>query len=150
MKKHTLGFRARLSARLMTILGIGALTSSCEETINISCEYGTPYVKINVSGKVTDMNGQPIKGIRVSIKNGESPSRPALTQDDGKYSIEELMTGFGTEDITVLAEDIDGPENGGEFAPQEVAPQFKQTGEKPDGWFKGEFSSETDIKLIEK
>lgn len=75
--------------------------------------YGMPYEEYNpyfdsVEGYVTDTQMQPINNIKVSCQ-----AKSALTDKDGHFCIEldRLIT-----NVELTATDIDGPENGGEYA----------------------------------
>jgi hypothetical protein len=71
--------------------------------------YG-PSPDTNIHGAVVrHRDREPIKGIRVFVEETDDNQ---LTCENGLYSI---MVHRYTGDVTVIAEDIDGPENGGYF-----------------------------------
>lgn len=145
MRKRVISFKARLSARLIALLGIGAVASSCDGPWG-ACEYGSPYVRLNIKGKVTDPSGQPIKGIQVSFKE-YAPT--AFTLEDGTYTIEDDLPAFDVQQIVVVAEDVDGTANGGEFVSKEITTELTQD-EPADGWYKGGYTATVDIQLESK
>ena len=79
-------------------------------------EYGTPYAEYEVKGRVSDAEGTPIQGIRVSM--GESK---------GSYMDSVQFT------------DIDGEAGGGLFDEQTVTVQAEMT-EEGDGWDEGDYA----------
>lgn len=86
---------------LLSLLGFAA--AGCEET---RVEYGSPYATYTLKGKVTDMNGKAISGIRVDAA-GRS-----YTDEEGTFS----CTGDGMygipHTIEVHLQDVDGTDNG--------------------------------------
>ena len=111
--------------------------------------YGTPYNNYKVKGKVTDKDGNPIKGIEVR-SNAYRPKPEAATAADGTYE----LTGkgiFNTAQITFT--DTDGPANGGDFATKTVDIEFTEAERtaKGEGWDQGSFAkSGVDATLDEK
>ena len=116
--RKPLGFFAMLAA----LLGI---TSGCKGGgDDIICMYGVPTVSYELKGKVTDEAGKPVEGIEVSFER-VSPSDstlagyafgPVATTDSGgqwKVSFQDDPAAI----LKVLYQDVDGPENGGPFAP---------------------------------
>ena len=69
-------------AGLMSFLGF----SSCENEDDLGggmVEYGTPHASYVVSGKVTDMEGKALTGIRVTVVSVDhcQPARPGFIPD---------------------------------------------------------------------
>ena len=118
MKNHKrLGFFAMLAA----VLGI---TAGCKDGgDDVICMYGVPTVSYELKGKVTDDAGKPVEGIEVTINRltptdstyFESPLGPAVRSDsDGAWTMQ-----FQDDPASILKvtfRDVDGPENGGQFA----------------------------------
>jgi len=107
--KQTL--KTKFFSYLLVLLGFAA-TTSCEPS-ETPCVNGVPIgVYYMVSGKVVDKDSAPIAGIRVS--SGNDPERfPTFpTDEDGSFYISWFGTNRGA---YLYFQDIDGPENGGEF-----------------------------------
>ena len=85
-------------------------------------EYGTPYAEYEVKGRVSDAEGTPISGIRVSM--GES-------QDSYMDS--------------VAVTDAEG-RGGGLFEEQTVTVQAEMT-EEGDGWDEGDYAVKEDVNV---
>lgn len=137
-------------AVLLTLLGVAC--SNDDEPL--PAEYGTPYAKFTVKGKVTGENGEAIPGIEVKGKSNLDPLRlsiyppQSLTDNDGNYTF--LAPIIGKQDFKVFFEDIDGEENGlyKTDSIEVKASQVELTGK--DGWFVGEGEITLDISLKEK
>ena len=81
--------------------------------------YGTPPpVGYKVKGKVTDRAGKAIPGIEV---NDKANAVTAASGADGSY---ELSGEEWSRNVTLTFTDIDGPENGGEFATKIIDIEF--------------------------
>lgn len=107
--------------------------------------YGTPYFDYKVKGKVTDKEGAPVKGIEV----GSQDAGPVTSGSDGSY---ELSGREWSGQTTLTFTDIDGPENGGEFAEKVVTVEFTEADrtEKGKGWHEGTFSRSGVDTTLEK
>ena len=74
---------------LLICLGFKSLTACDVEIWNGPAEYGTPYAEYEVKGRVSDAEGTPIQGIRVSM--GESQSSyldsVAVTDAEGRFHV---------------------------------------------------------------
>ena len=74
---------------LLICLGFKSLTACDVEIWNGTVEYGTPYAEYEVKGRVSDAEGTPIQGIRVSM--GESQDRymdsVAVTDAEGRFHV---------------------------------------------------------------
>lgn len=82
--------------------------------------YGPPPLPVGykVKGKVTDKAGNPIPGIEVNDKANKITSSSG---GDGSY---ELSGEEWSHNVTLTFTDIDGPENGGEFATKIIDIEF--------------------------
>lgn len=114
---------------LLSLLGFAA--AGCEEA---RVEYGSPYATYTLKGKVTDMNGKAISGIRVDAA-GRS-----YTDEEGTFS----CTGDGMygipHTIEVHLQDVDGTDNGGLFADKHLSVTFQETDRVEGtnaGWYEG-------------
>lgn len=127
------------------LVGLGfTSTVSCHLPF-MSVMYGTPTMDFEVSGKVVNQQSEPIPGIKVSCNDRGSGPSSVLTDQDGSFSISGTATsawlGF---------EDIDGPENGGEYAGMHKDIDVKQV-EKGDGWYMGKYEARNVvIRMTEK
>lgn len=108
-------------------------------------EYGTPTTDFNVTGKVTDSNGKPIKGIQVTVINGETSYKPYMpkvyTDENGNYTTKDSTIVWIRDDMRVEFDDVDGEANGGEFAKDSVVKaNMKQHKIKEGkGWYQGKY-----------
>jgi len=130
---------------VLVLLGF-ATTTSCDG-LSVVCEYGTPTMDFEVSGKVVNQKSVPIAGIKVSCHVFTDPGIvTALTAEDGSFFIS------GTSiSPTLTFEDIDGPENGGEYSDKTEEIKVEQV-EKGDGkWYSGKYEAKgVVIELEEK
>ena len=120
--------------------------------------YGVPTADYKYMGKVTDENGNPIKGINVVFqKHSYGDVAPEVfrieTDKDGRYSTDYLKWGLSSEDIyQALYTDVDGEENGGHFE-DKIIETYKMEKEKigeGNGWYNGKFELTTEVKLKAK
>ena len=115
---------------------------------NIPCMYGTPTVEFTIKGKVTDTEGNPIKGIVVSSDRNSDLS--AVTGEDGSFTTNKVraINIYGTLTFT----DTDGDANGGDFATKDVSVESLPTVKINDGegWYNGEYEVTADVKLTKK
>jgi len=127
--------KTKLFNYLLVLLGFAA-TTSCEDTnMNMECMYGTPTMDFEVSGKVVNKDSAPIAGIKVSCDIFTDPGRAtAFTAADGSFQISGTAIS-----PTLNFKDVDGPENGGEFADKTQEISVNQI-EKGDGnWYMGKY-----------
>jgi len=118
---------------MLALLGFGVAASGCTTKemygppppYNGRLMYGILQVPFEVKGAVTDTDGRPIKDIRVVLKLRDDETDENLTfakaLRDTVYTDArgEFRTAqrdrYGTRPWTVIAEDVDGAKNGGEF-----------------------------------
>ncbi|MBQ1989842.1 MAG: radical SAM-associated putative lipoprotein [Rikenellaceae bacterium] len=140
---------------LLTMLGFSSMVS-CDGDINQHADmYGTPSADYEIKGKVLDADGDPIKGIKVEVQTYVVRPEPVTIQrkfslDDGTYDAS--VQTFPVSKLRLVAQDVDGAENGGEFAERTIELDFSKveaTGDK-GAWYSGKFSLEQDIVLEEK
>ena len=116
--------------------------------------YGSPTVDFMVKGKVTDSEGTPIKGIVVSSTGLHSfvdgTGLSAVTDENGAF-VTNTIKEFGVRGTLVFT-DVDGAENGGDFATYEKdLSKLPQTQLKEgEGWYRGEYEVTAEVKLIKK
>lgn len=139
-------------------LGVGAM-ASCK------VEYGSPHADYEAKGRVTDEEGNPVKGIKVefvetygtdSLGNAEYyplSDEYVLTGDDGSFGIKSTLYTAGTDSITVGFIDVDGESNGGEFATKMVKEPLVRIKDGKD-WNEGTFAvpdeMEVTLERVEK
>ncbi len=148
-----------LTGAVLSLLGF----SGCEAINNIiehPAEYGMPHANYKLLGDVSDSKGQPVKGIRVVFApNGNSAENPwandtLFTDDKGHFERDHAKFDFGwlDDNVTFLAEDIDGEENGS-FKSKELVGKDHITVTKMkegDGkWYTGDFEISAKITLEE-
>ena len=124
---------------LLPILGVSAV--GCNTIFQTADEYGTPYADFEIKGKVTDASTSgPLQGIEVSALDNDAVPMVSVTTDvEGRFE----LTGsfFPAESIVIRANDIDGEENGGLFAPATITVQLDRSA-GGDGWYSGKYTAE--------
>lgn len=120
--------KEKILKMLLVLLGFGA--AACEEK-NIDA-YGCPAVDFSLKAKVTDNIGRPIKGIKVRTVNYAyyyygaeyefDSNGEGYTDSDGNAELKAKIATFDSPPyyVNVGFEDVDGAENGGEFAMKQV------------------------------
>lgn len=134
---------------LLVLLGFEACTENGAE------EYGSPTVDFHVVGQVTDAEGHPIEGIRVTTRgyqnfNDGTTEQAAYTDKEGRYTTKEVRSDWIDPKMKVVFEDVDGEENGGLFASDSVSAgsMAKVKVRKGDGnWYEGEYELTANAKL---
>lgn len=121
--------------------------------------YGTPTSSYHVKGLVTDESGQPVKGIKVSVKPDYSKAiLPAIdsayTDSKGQY-VTQKNYGPGSPMFSrmIVIEDADGEANGGAFQNdtlREKDVELKKVAEGHGAWNEGEFEITANAKLKKK
>lgn len=127
----------------LLILLLGLLGFGCSEGAE---EYGTPHADYRFIGRVTDAAQQPVPQILVEV--GDQLGR---TDANGNYDLRILNGTIPRDGIRFT--DTDGPENGGDFAPQTLSidpRQAEQTGPGDGKWYDGEFTFTIDAELAPK
>ena len=151
--------------RFLASTALGLLGFSSCEWLGIGvCMYGEPHADFKAIGTVTDNSGKPVEGIRVAVQqhrhyeNSESviydqndwyDNDTLFTDSNGKYEL--VRSVFSAPNrVTIVFEDIDGEENGGEFEKAEVNPKVNQTKKGDKSWYGGAFQVEADARLKKK
>ena len=98
MKARFLTSMNSLIAILLSVLGFSSCNNSNKEE-SILVEYGSPYATLEVSGKVTNEETNPLENIQVTVKHRERPGDEVpeviytlpsvLTNVDGDYIVAE-------------------------------------------------------------
>ena len=133
---------------LLICLGFKSLTACDVEIWNGTVEYGTPYAEYEVKGRVSDAEGTPIQGIRVSM--GESQSSyldsVAVTDAEGRFHVIHGTFPFRDNTFDIQFTDIDGEAGGGLFEEQTVTVQAEVV-EEGDGWDEGDYAVKEDVNV---
>ena len=135
---------------LLPLLGI-AMFDSCR------VEYGCPYSDFEAKGTVADEEGKGIQGIRVVI-SAEHPNTNYIgkpltdtlwTNHDGEYATHHGQFA-NMNSIKIECEDVDGPENGGEYQKVEIEVPVFKVKEGDGNWYHGAYETGADITMIKK
>ena len=118
-------------------------------------EYGTPTVDFHVVGQVTDAEGKPIEGIRVTTRgyydfNDGTMEQTTYTDKEGRYATKEVKSIGIDPGMKVVFEDVDGEANGGLFAADSISSDAmaKEKVKKGDGnWYAGGYELTVNAKL---
>ena len=128
--------------KLISLLGPAAVATlgftGCE-IIPMRVEYGTPHGDFNVDIKVTDANGNGIKGIKV-IPAEQDGTETLVTDDSGNAQRSYQLFGYPKK-YKVYFEDPDGEENGGSFARDSSEFTTTQTRKSDKNWYWGEWTA---------
>ncbi len=140
MKIKYLKFKSWLYASLAAVMGINM---SCDYMVE---EYGTPWARYQVKGTVTNEQGTPIEGIKVSFDWEE-----AFTDSQGKYEVETSNFPYENAEFELSFQDIDSTENG-LYADTTLRVSFKDVPlQGGDGhWYDGAATVTKDMTLLEK
>ena len=129
---------------LFPLLGIA---SSCD-SIGGACEYGVPNADFEIKGKVTDIDDNPVRGIKITGTDIHTTDVLGETGNDGTFEVS--FNGFPSRKVKLQFTDDDGIENGGDFGVRTVEVDVVQVVEpsKDDSsWYEGKFSGSVDVKL---
>ena len=141
----------KIIIKLLALLGFTYSEVGCEMYGTPPVDmYGSPYAEFELRGTVTDKDGDPIRGIRVTVKPNAVDYKlgETLTASDGTYLIHNEYQNYGTGRLDIVAEDIDGTENGGEFAGEtKNIPVADSDFVGADGWYDGKMQKTVDFTL---
>ena len=151
MKKKWYRIANSSLSALLVLLGFEA----CTGMENGGEEYGTPTVDFHVVGQVTDAEGKPIEGIRVTTRgyydfNDGTMEQTTYTDKEGRYATKEVKSIGIDPGMKVVFEDVDGEANGGLFAADSISSDAmaKEKVKKGDGnWYEGEYKLTANAKL---
>jgi hypothetical protein len=125
---------------LLALFGLGA--SGCI----VPCMYGSPTADWTVRGKVLDEQGKGVPGLQVILGNRYDNSEGVIydqnywpldtltTGTDGTYQVDQ--GGFPINQLQVDIHDIDGEQNGGEYADVTLIVKDFEF-EDGKGWYEG-------------
>ena len=135
--------RKTFSRLLLMILGACGL-AGCDSIFDPRPmpEYAAPYADFKISGSVVDeSSAAAIEGIEITFQGIK-----ASADESGDW----LITGRGgpySSLFFIVANDIDGEENGGVFAPDTVRLDLTKT-KKGSGWYSGTYEQhDIEIKM---
>lgn len=141
-RQFVLRFRRLLLAALAGLLGISA--SSCAKYGSPYAEYGCPEADFDISGHVTDREGNPIEGIEV-----KHIYRSDTTDADGYYHIPKHGE-FPYAEVPIDFRDADGDEHGA-YRDTTVTVKVNYSEYRGgSGWYEGTLTKEVDVTLEEK
>jgi putative lipoprotein (rSAM/lipoprotein system) len=151
MKKKWYRIANSSLSALLVLLGFEA----CSGMENGGEEYGTPTVDFHVVGQVTDAEGKPIEGIRVTTRgyydfNDGIMEQTTYTDKEGRYATKEVKSIGIDPGMKVVFEDVDGEANGGLFAADSISSDAmaKEKVKKGDGnWYEGGYKLTANAKL---
>jgi len=145
-------YNAVLTA-LLSMLGFGCSSSEDQTYVPM---YGAPADRFQIRGQVTDEAGTPIQGIKMSLRQTFPRSEEygvdsVLTDASGSYLLRD--SGFLLYETKLIAEDVDGEANGGEFQSDTLDIDLEKgiLIDEGDGYMKGDtYEAYQDIKLKKK
>ena len=143
-----------LLGALLSVVGYGCSSDGDEPVM-----YGSPTADYQISGVVTDENGNPVEGIKTSLKRldtrGEEVKvgyeiKSTKTDAEGRYTmdVKYLEGGIGTTGLQM--QDVDGEEHGGTFKEKVVlidASEVKLVAPGHGAWDMGTFAIKQDVSL---
>lgn len=158
---------------ILGILGFSTAATSCElieDVVLAPAMYGCPSADYVFNVEIEDMEGDtPINGVRVSVVErgqrqywnselGIDYYEPyidtlavGVTAQDGKVMLK--YNGFPRDKHEIVADDVDGAENGGNYASASVEvlvekEDYKNPGN--NGWYSGTATSDVTLRLSKK
>ncbi len=156
MAKRIIHWYEILLSSLLAMLGFSSCGSNFRNN-DAPSVYGVPTVDFIVKGTVTDSDGKPLKGIKMSTIMGDEEKCDTLattfTDDDGRYEFEQQNDMNLEGGKALVAEDVDGRANGGKH--ETVRIEFKdlprtKTKEGRISFDAGEYDITGDIKMKKK
>lgn len=138
----------RILLFLISILGfsVAACDKSDKPGHGHASEYAAPYATYKIKGKVVDENQQPINHIEMVVGSWDNK---VYTDSLGQYQA--VAQTYPWDSLAIIATDIDGEANGGEFEPA-----MKRVGVDPEdlqggsGWDQGSATIEVNFELKRK
>jgi putative lipoprotein (rSAM/lipoprotein system) len=126
---------------LLALLGFGTIACDNGSMDDVVAEYGCPHINFSLKARVIDEAGKPIEGIEVQTKNN------AFYMDnysDAEGNIDLQVSMWPDTNIDLLFTDVDGKENGGEFATLElnIADKVEQVKEGSGSWYEGSYKAD--------
>lgn len=144
MKRKTLSFINRCLAAVLAVLGFQ--TTGCAKKYGVmEVEYGTPWAKYEVQGKVTDPEQAPLKGVQVVLEDikHQGLSDTLYTDENGEYKFQSDY--FPIDSVSVTANDTAGV-----YASESKKEALSYDRKDADTWYRGVGSAEVNFELKEK
>ena len=156
----------KLIYKILALLGFTTAATGCETGKVMYCPpvpgpdmYGCPYAEYVANIDVTDKENTPIAGIRVgqvvTYKTKDQTITDTLimgaTNYNGRFTLQGGDSSFPT--VQLVIEDVDGEENGGEFAPADATIVFDEedyVGGGDGDWNLGKYVKNVKIELEKK
>ncbi len=115
----------------------------------MKCYYGCPTMSYEIKGKVLDSEtGKPVSGIKVTHYDYEG-AQGVLTNNDGTFLLQD--SDFPQDTLHIHFKDIDGTDNGGQYAAQEVIVNLTQTKKGDGAWDSGTYTaSDVTVKMVKE
>lgn len=145
-KKKWLLLCNRMLSGVLVLLGF----TSCDGLGQATCEYGQPYARYEIKGKVVDTQQKAISNARIIVKQLERNSDTLFpyayhdtvyTQKNGEYIYENRGTSYGR--FRLVCEDPSG-----RYKADSTVVQMKPTG--GEGWYEGSDSKVENFELKKK
>ena len=131
---------------LLICLGFKSLTACDTDIWNGTAEYGTPYAEYEVKGRVSDAEGTPVSGIKVSMGIENYMDSVAVTDTEGRFHVIHGTFPFDYDTFDLQFTDIDGEAGGGLFEEQTVTVQAEMV-EEGDGWDVGDYAVPEEVEV---
>ncbi len=129
-------------AKILTILGFGAVITGCEPKYGtLVAEYGVPSAKFIVNGKVSSQH--PIENIRVVMHGWDNDT--AFTDEYGNYEVA-IDDNASNDNFLVQFHDTENRYKDLDTTVEFKDPKF--TG--GDGWYEGETCKTVNVELTPK
>lgn len=156
----------KLIYKILALLGFATAATGCEigkvmygSPIPEPPMYGCPYAEYVANIDVTNKENTPIAGIRVgqivTYKTKDQTFTDTLimgaTNYNGRFTLQGGDTSLPT--LELIIEDVDGEENGGEFAPADATIVFNRedfVGGGDGNWNLGKYVKNVKIELEKK
>lgn len=139
---------------ILSLLGFSV--TSCEDPKTIMCEYGCPNADYQVIGSVKDESGNPLKGIQVVTQDvqGEGVSEfkdTVYTDASGKFATRTRNAFPGVQNVNVVFNDVDGPDNGGDFSSMSIEKaEYEKTKDGSGSWYDGAYTATVNAVMKKK
>ena len=148
----------RLICFLLSILGFAAVGCDGDGWDDQMVMYGTPITSYKFNARVVDPEGNPIKGIKVTISEDDDFNIDWMEVLDTETNEEGMLVQHTTQNVSpahhlyVRLLDVDGYANGGEFKNEQydISKQLSEAKkiELGDGWYNGRYEVNVgDIQL---
>lgn len=158
MKAKIRNIYAIVLGYILSLFGL----SSCEEIVKSitdePCMYGMPYSDFTIKGTVTDESKKPVQGIRIIVDDSHEVggelhvycSDTLYTDQDGKVDMKSRNSSVHwSSSVNVRMDDVDGEQNGGEFASREFSCKPEKT-KDGKGWYAGAYELDVTTTLDKK